>query len=104
MPVFLGFVTFYILSYLIETGFFSKKNQLFVLPFYVFSFGIIANEALLLFQGLQILFKTNSYLYTWLLWIASIVLFLGALLIAITGFDLNPNKKATGKPMAKINI
>ena len=53
------------------------------MPFMVFTLGVIGNEAFLMTQGLEILFKTNSTLYSWLLWGASIVLFTGALFIAI---------------------
>jgi hypothetical protein len=76
--VFLGFVSFYILSSLIEDNFFKSKNQQIKFPFLLFGFGIIANESLLMLQGLEILFKTNSTLYSWLLWGVSIILFMGA--------------------------
>jgi hypothetical protein len=98
--VFLGFVSFFILSHLIESGFFSRNGRLARMPFYVFLTGVLANEALLMLQGLQILFKTNSYIYNWLLWIASILLFLGASMIAITGFKNRQNKKAIVGAMA----
>jgi hypothetical protein len=79
--VFLGFVSFYILSSLIESGVFLKKGKLIRLPFFIFGFGIIANEVLLMLQGLEILYKTNSMWYSWLLWFNSMVLFCGALLV-----------------------
>jgi len=47
-----------------------------------FSSGIILNEAVLLFQGVGILFETTSHVYPWLLWIAAICLFTGAVLMA----------------------
>lgn len=83
--VFLGFVTFFILAYLLEAGFFKRQDgSINRFPFLIFSFGIIANELLLMLQGLGILFKTNSYLFNWLLWVASIILFLGSCAIAIS--------------------
>ena len=88
--VFLGFVSFYILSSLIESGFFIKRGKLIRLPFFVFGFGIIANEALLMLQGLEILFKTNSMWYSWLLWFNSMVLFCGALLIVRSYYFCSP--------------
>lgn len=81
--VFLGFLTFYLLAQLIEYKYFTTDNRVAAYPFYVFSFGIIANEVLLMIQGLGILFKTNSDLYKWLLWGAAIILFVGAMLIAL---------------------
>lgn len=87
--VFLGFITFYILSDLIEAGYFDRNHKLVSIPFYIFSAGIISTEALLLLQGLGILFKTNSYMYTWLLWIAAFLLFAGAVSIATTKLILN---------------
>ncbi|WP_162944672.1 hypothetical protein [Flavisolibacter nicotianae] len=82
--VFLGFVTFFILSHLLEEGYFVNGQKSRRFPFLLFSFGIIATETLLMLQGLGILFKTNSGIYNWLLWLASICLFTGAGAIAWT--------------------
>ena len=92
--VFLGFVTFYILSALVEDGYFSRQNgRPVAAPFILFSTGIISNELILMLQGLGILFKTNSYLFNWLLWITAIILFMGALLITITKHGVQLIKK-----------
>jgi len=69
-----------------------------VLSFYLFSFGIFANEMLLMIQGLGILFQTNNDIYKWLLWIISILLFIGAAFILSS--RIAANKKATEKSMA----
>jgi hypothetical protein len=98
--VFLGFVSFYILSSLIEDNFFKSKNQQIKFPFLLFGFGIIANESLLMLQGLEILFKTNSTLYSWLLWGVSIILFMGA--AAILFSYLTADKYNTQKKMAAL--
>jgi len=82
--VFLGFVSFYILSNLIENNLFINRSRQMKLPFFLFGFGIVANESLLMLQGLEILFKTNSTLYSWLLWGVSIILFIGATSILIS--------------------
>jgi hypothetical protein len=82
--VFLGFVTFFILSVLIENGYFNRENKLIVFPFIVFSIGIFANEFLLMTQGLGILLQTNNDIYKWLLWGTAIVLFTGAFLLICT--------------------
>jgi hypothetical protein len=82
--VFLGFVTFFILSNLIQNGFFTKGHKIISLPLIVFSVGVFANEFILMLQGLGILLQTNNDIYKWLLWGAAIILFTGAFLIACT--------------------
>jgi hypothetical protein len=89
--VFLGFLSFYLLASLLEKNVFSKTKGNIISPFSLFSFGIFANEILLMIQGLGILFQTNNEIYKWLLWITSIVLFLGALFILL--LRLAANKK-----------
>jgi len=79
--VFLGFLTFYILSLFIEEGLFTTRKGFLAAPFWVFASGIFANEIFLMLQGLGILFNFNSSLYNWLLWGAAILLFSGACLL-----------------------
>lgn len=86
--VFLGFLTFYLLAQLIEDGYFTRHDKTITYPFYVFSFGIIANEVLLMTQGLGVLFKTNSDIYKWLLWGAAILLLIGAILIGVARLNV----------------
>jgi hypothetical protein len=95
--VFLGFISFFILSMLTESGYLTKKTKVILLPLIVFSTGIFANEFLLMVQGLGILFKTNNEIYKWLLWGAAIVLVIGALFIAFARLSmiLENKKKAT---------
>ena len=80
--VFLGFVTFFLLAFLIEEGYFTYNNKTASFPFIVFATGILLNEFLLMLQGLGILLNTNNDIYKWLLWGTAIILFTGALLIA----------------------
>jgi len=82
--VFLGFVTFFILAILAEKNYFTINKRIIVFPIIVFTIGIMANELLLMLQGLGILFNTNNDIYKWLLWGTAIVLFTGAILIACT--------------------
>lgn len=95
--VFLGFITFFLLALLIENGYFSRRGKQVVIPFVVFSFGIIANEVVLMLQGLGILLNTNSDIYKWLLWGVAIILFTGAFLIAFSRLNivLGAKNKAT---------
>jgi hypothetical protein len=82
--VFLGFLTFFLLSLLTEEGYFTRNNKIISFPLVIFSTGIFANEFFLMLQGLSILFKTNNDIFKWLLWGAAIILFSGAFLIACT--------------------
>jgi hypothetical protein len=79
--VFLAFLSFYILSVLVDIQFFKRRNYYAIV---VFSVGIFANEILLMLQGLGVLLKTNNDIYKWLLWVAAIILFTGALLMTIS--------------------
>jgi hypothetical protein len=49
----------------------------------VFGTGIIANEVFLMLQGLGHLFKVTTASFNWLLWGGSILLFVGAILLAV---------------------
>ena len=81
--VFLGFLSFYLLATFVEDGYFNKLTKVISYPFIIFSTGIIVNEFLLMLQGLGILLKTNNDIYKWLLWAAAIILFAGAVFIAL---------------------
>lgn len=79
--VFLGFLTFFLLAMLVEYGYFKKCGSTVRYPFVVFGIGIIVNEILLGLQGFGILFQTTTFVFSWLLWGSSILLFTGALLV-----------------------
>jgi hypothetical protein len=81
--VFLAFASFFILGMLVEENYFTRKGKLLTLPLVVFLVGVLTNEGILLIQGIEILLKTNNPIYNWLLWIASILLLSGTLLIAL---------------------
>jgi hypothetical protein len=91
--VFLGFLSFYLLAILIQDNYFTKNNKIISSPLLTFSIGIIANEFLLMLQGLGILFKTNHSTYQWLLWCTSIILFCGDLSMSLTRFSIITTEK-----------
>jgi hypothetical protein len=91
--VFLGFLTFFLLAILIESGYFSRENRIVLFPFIVFSTGIFLNEFFLMLQGLGILLNTNNDIYKWLLWGAAIILFTGAVLMALARLSIIRNQK-----------
>lgn len=90
--VFLGFVTFYLLAHLIQAGAFDMKKGMTKRSLIIFSAAIILNETILMLQGAGLMFLTTHHVYPWLLWIVSIALFAGALLILIARFK---NVKST---------
>ncbi len=82
--VFLGFVSFYILSNLLNAGIFAAGKRISKIAIVFFTTAAILNETILLIDGIGLMFYTTNSIYPWLLWIASIFLFTGALLILIT--------------------
>ncbi|GAA4334587.1 hypothetical protein GCM10023184_28780 [Flaviaesturariibacter amylovorans] len=82
--VFLGFVSFYLLAVLVDRGYFTFGSRLRRAPIMVFGAGVLANEALLLLQGLGILLGTNSGYFNWALLAASALLLAGSLLMALS--------------------
>lgn len=91
--VFLGFLTFFILSTLIRDRFFTRGNKVISLPLVIFAIGILANESFLMLQGLGILLQTNHGMYNWLLWATAFILFTGAFLIVISRFKIIRDRK-----------
>jgi hypothetical protein len=91
--VFLGFLTFFILSTLIRDEFFTRKNKIISLPLVIFAIGVLANESFLMLQGFGILLKTNHGVYNWLLWGTAFVLFTGAFLIALSRIYIISTRK-----------
>jgi hypothetical protein len=79
--VFLGFVTFYILSNFINNNVFPLERIISTTAIAFFSLAIIINETVLLVDGIGLMLYTTYPIYPWLLWIASILLFAGACLI-----------------------
>ena len=79
--VFLGFVTLFILGYLGNIQILDVKKRLTRLALIVFSIGVILNELFLLVQGLGAMFFKSSDWIPWMLWITSMILFIGAVFI-----------------------
>lgn len=92
--VFLGFLSFYLLANFVEYGYFKKFGKTVTYPFIVFGAGIIINELLLGAQGLGILFKITTAAFNWLLWGGSILLFIGAVLLATARLRIGVKQQA----------
>lgn len=83
--VFLGFVTFYLLSRHLDEGIFNRQSPFAKGALSLFAFGIIAQEVVLMVQGIGLLNGSAPHIYHWLLWGISLLLFLGAVLVATAG-------------------
>ncbi len=89
--VMLGFVTLYLFAHLFHAGFFVARESLSKKAIVVFAAAVAANEAILMVQGISVMYMLSSPFYPWLLWVAAILLFCGATLLLIS---------VTGKPAA----
>lgn len=84
--VLLGFVSLYILAHFIQDGLLTlQKSTHFGL--WMFISGILLNEIVLMAQGLGFMFMLSSALMQWLLWIASICLMTGAVVLVISNIN-----------------
>jgi len=79
--IFLGFVTPFILAYYLQKDLLNIKIKLTVYGIIVLMAGVACNEITLLLQGLGAMFLKGSVVYSWLLWVISICLMIGAILI-----------------------
>ena len=87
--VFLGFVSFYLLSRYIDDGVFAMHRTFAKVALGLFAFGIVAQELVLMIQGIGLLLGSANPIYHYLLWLISLLLFLGATLVAVAGRGKN---------------
>lgn len=81
--VFLGFVTFYLLAAYFEEGVFNRQSAFAKGALSLFAFGIIAQEVVLMIQGILLFLGKAPHIYYWMLWGIALLLFLGATLVAL---------------------
>jgi hypothetical protein len=81
--VFLGFVTLFIIAYFTQQGILNGRSYFAKFALAVFTLAVVINEILLMLQGLGTLLITSSPLFSWYLWGAGLLLFVGAVLVAI---------------------
>jgi len=79
--VFLGFVSFYILSDFIEHRALLVTTKLGNAAIIFFAGAVILNEGILLGDGIGLLLSVTYPIYPWLLWFVSIFLFVGAAML-----------------------
>lgn len=81
--VFLGFVTLFIIALYAQNGILNANSLFTRIALGVFTIAIATNEVLLAVQGFGTMLMTGSLSFLQYLWIAGIMLVLGAFLIAI---------------------
>jgi hypothetical protein len=79
--VFLGFVSPFILAYYTQKMMLNIRIRLTGYALVIFISGAIFNEIILMVQGLGVMFLKGSIYFYWLLWITSLWLLAGAILI-----------------------
>jgi hypothetical protein len=79
--VFLGFVSTFILAYYLQIRILNIKSNITRLSLVTFVVGVIMNELTLMLQGVGAMFWKSSSLFPHLLWVISIGLLIGSILI-----------------------
>lgn len=79
--VMLAFVSLYLFAHLSHIRFFAQRESLSKKAIILFTVAVIANEGILMIQGLSAMFMLSSPIYPWLLWIAAILLFCSAAIL-----------------------
>lgn len=82
--VLLGFITLYIIAHLLNNGALNISNKATRTAVKTFAGAIIINEVILMIQGFGNMLMLSNHLYALLLWITSIWLFTGAIMILIS--------------------
>jgi hypothetical protein len=81
--VFLGFVSSFVLAWYLQIRILNPAIKLTNYALFIFLLMVVLNEIVLTLQGLSSMFLLKSYLYSWPLWVLSIGLVGGAILIYI---------------------
>jgi hypothetical protein len=83
--VFLGLASFYIISEYIQRKVLDTEKAMTKNAIYGFMASVLAQETVLLVQGIGLLGGMSSPLFNWILWILGIMLLLFAFLMAVSG-------------------
>jgi len=81
--VFLGFVSSFVFAWYLHLRILNPEIKLTKYALLIFLSVVVLNEIMLTLQGLSTMFLLSSYLYSWPLWVVSIGLVGGAILIYI---------------------
>ncbi len=84
--VLLGFISLNILAHFLNSGVLNAQQKLTRVAISVFASAILANETVLMIQGFGNMLMVSNGLYSWLLWVVSLWLLTGAILLVISHF------------------
>ncbi len=87
--VMLGFLSLYLMAHFCSMGILNVEHSLTKYAVMSFLFAVIANEAILMVQGIEAFFMMGSPKFQWYLWCAAIWIFLSALMIFISRLKFN---------------
>jgi hypothetical protein len=90
--VLLGFITLYLLAHFIHAGL-LRHSKITYAAMIIFTGAILLNEAALLTQGLGVMAMHSSRIYPWALWLASIGLLCGAILLVFASYHKKQQPK-----------
>ena len=82
--VFLAFVTLFLLAYLTRIHVLNGKIRFTCIALVVFAIAVVLNESLLITLGITTMFTGASSIFSWLLWMIGLLLFIGTLLLVIS--------------------
>lgn len=80
--VLLGFITLYLITHMVQAGY-LKPNIITQSAIYLFASAVSFNTAVLMTQGLVLMFGYNSSIFNWLLWVIAILMFSGSVLLLV---------------------
>jgi hypothetical protein len=87
--VLLGFISLNILAHFLNSGVLNAQQKLTRIAISVFASAILANETVLMIQGFGNMLMVSNGLYSWLLWVVSLWLLTGTILIMISHIRYN---------------
>ena len=90
--VLLGFVSLYLIAHFIHAGY-LKPHRATNVAATVFASAVVANEVVLMMQGLGVMLMTSSNMYPWMLWGTGAALLAGACMLAYSFYRANDIKK-----------
>jgi hypothetical protein len=97
--VMLGFITLFLLGHLLHQNNFEDHDKLAKTGIIIFALAVIGNEALLMTQGLAAMLMLSCPYYPFLLWIAAVFLFAGALTISVAALRHHRRTAGTSIPL-----
>jgi hypothetical protein len=89
----------FLLGHLLHQNYFQDYDKLAKTGIIIFALAVIGNEALLMTQGLAAMLMLSCPYYPFLLWIAAVFLFAGALTISVAALRHHRRTAGTSIPL-----